>query len=72
MRLDLSTISRLLRSLELQGMVRRTADPDDARACPAPRARHCHDMAEAIVTLNAKHNFIRPHCPAPSRQRSVK
>jgi DNA-binding MarR family transcriptional regulator len=32
MRLDLSTISRHLRSLELQGMIGRTADPDDARA----------------------------------------
>jgi DNA-binding MarR family transcriptional regulator len=32
MHLDLSTISRHLRSLELQGMVQRTADPDDARA----------------------------------------
>src|SRR5664280_3143008 len=32
MRLDLSTISRHLRSLEQQGMVARTADPDDARA----------------------------------------
>jgi DNA-binding MarR family transcriptional regulator len=32
MRLDLSTISRHLRSLEQLGMVRRTADPDDARA----------------------------------------
>ena len=32
MRLDLSTISRHLRSLEQQGMVRRSADPDDARA----------------------------------------
>jgi DNA-binding MarR family transcriptional regulator len=32
MRLDLSTISRHLRSLEQQGMVQRTADPDDARA----------------------------------------
>ena len=32
MRLDLSTISRHLRSLEQQGLVRRTADPDDARA----------------------------------------
>jgi DNA-binding MarR family transcriptional regulator len=30
--LDLSTISRHLRSLEQQGMVQRTADPDDARA----------------------------------------
>jgi len=32
MRLDLSTISRHLRSLEQQGMVRRSADPVDARA----------------------------------------
>ena len=32
MRLDLSTISRHLRSPEQQGMVARTADPDDARA----------------------------------------
>lgn len=32
MRLDLSTISRHLRSLEQQGLVERTADPDDARA----------------------------------------
>ena len=32
MRLDLSTISRHLRSLEQQGMVQRSADPDDARA----------------------------------------
>jgi DNA-binding MarR family transcriptional regulator len=32
MRLDLSTISRHLRSLETQGWVQRTADPDDARA----------------------------------------
>jgi DNA-binding MarR family transcriptional regulator len=32
MRLDLSTISRHLRSLEQQGLVQRTADPDDARA----------------------------------------
>ena len=32
MHLDLSTISRHLRSLEQQGMVQRTADPDDARA----------------------------------------
>jgi DNA-binding MarR family transcriptional regulator len=32
MRLDLSTISRHLRSLEQQGLIRRTADPDDARA----------------------------------------
>jgi DNA-binding MarR family transcriptional regulator len=32
MRLDLSTISRHLRSLEQQGMVERTADPADARA----------------------------------------
>jgi DNA-binding MarR family transcriptional regulator len=32
MRLDLSTISRHLRSLEQQGMVQRTAGPDDARA----------------------------------------
>jgi len=32
MRLDLSTISRHLRSLEQQGMVQRAADPDDARA----------------------------------------
>ena len=32
MRLDLSTISRHLRSLELQGMVQRIPDPDDARA----------------------------------------
>ena len=32
MRLDLSTISRHLRSLEKQGMIARTADPDDARA----------------------------------------
>ena len=32
MRLDLSTISRHLHSLEQQGMVQRTADPDDARA----------------------------------------
>jgi DNA-binding MarR family transcriptional regulator len=32
MRLDLSTISRHLRSLAELGMVRRTADPDDARA----------------------------------------
>jgi DNA-binding MarR family transcriptional regulator len=32
MRLDLSTISRHLRSLERQGMVQRSADPDDARA----------------------------------------
>jgi DNA-binding MarR family transcriptional regulator len=32
MRLDLSTISRHVRSLEQQGLVERTADPDDARA----------------------------------------
>ena len=32
MRLDLSTISRHLRSLEKQGLIARTADPDDARA----------------------------------------
>jgi DNA-binding MarR family transcriptional regulator len=32
MHLDLSTISRHLRSLEQQGLVQRTADPDDARA----------------------------------------
>ena len=32
MRLDLSTISRHLRSLEQQGLVRRSADPYDARA----------------------------------------
>jgi DNA-binding MarR family transcriptional regulator len=32
MRLDLSTISRHLRSLEEQGLVHRSADPDDARA----------------------------------------
>ena len=32
MHLDLSTISRHLRSLEKQGMVQRSADPDDARA----------------------------------------
>src|ERR1035437_8751303 len=32
MRLDLSTISRHVRSLEQQGMVQRPADPDDARA----------------------------------------
>jgi DNA-binding MarR family transcriptional regulator len=32
MRLDLSTISRHLRSLEQQGLAQRTADPDDARA----------------------------------------
>jgi len=32
MRLDLSTISRHLRSLEQQGLVQRSADPDDARA----------------------------------------
>jgi DNA-binding MarR family transcriptional regulator len=32
MRLDLSTISRHLRSLEQQGMLQRSADPDDARA----------------------------------------
>jgi DNA-binding MarR family transcriptional regulator len=32
MRLDLSTISRHLHSLERQGLVQRTADPDDARA----------------------------------------
>ena len=34
MRLDVSTISRHLRSLEQQGLVQRSADPDDAR-CPA-------------------------------------
>ena len=32
MRLDVSTISRHLRSLEQQGLVQRSADPDDARA----------------------------------------
>jgi DNA-binding MarR family transcriptional regulator len=32
MRLDVSTISRHLHSLEQQGMVQRNADPDDARA----------------------------------------
>ena len=32
MHLDLSTVSRHLRSLEQQGMVQRTADLDDARA----------------------------------------
>ena len=32
MRLDVSTISRHLHSLEQQGMVQRSADPDDARA----------------------------------------
>jgi len=32
MRLDLSTISRHVRALEQQGLVERTADPDDARA----------------------------------------
>ena len=32
MRLDLSTIRRHLRSLEKQGLIARTADPDDARA----------------------------------------
>jgi len=32
MRLDVSTISRHLHSLEQQGMVHRSADPDDARA----------------------------------------
>lgn len=32
MRLDLSTISRHLHSLEKQGLIARTADPDDARA----------------------------------------
>jgi DNA-binding MarR family transcriptional regulator len=32
MRLDLSTISRHLQALEQQGLVRRIADPDDARA----------------------------------------
>ena len=32
MHLDLSTISRHLRSLEKQGLVQRSADPDDARA----------------------------------------
>jgi DNA-binding MarR family transcriptional regulator len=32
MHLDLSTISRHLRSLEKQGMLQRSADPDDARA----------------------------------------
>jgi DNA-binding MarR family transcriptional regulator len=32
MHLDLSTISRHLRSLEEQGLVQRKADPDDARA----------------------------------------
>jgi DNA-binding MarR family transcriptional regulator len=32
MHLDLSTISRHLQSLQQQGMVQRTSDPDDARA----------------------------------------
>ena len=32
MRLDVSTISRHLRSLEQQGLVQRSADPDNARA----------------------------------------
>jgi DNA-binding MarR family transcriptional regulator len=32
MHLDLSTVSRHLRSLEQQGMLARSADPDDARA----------------------------------------
>ena len=53
MRLDLSTISRHLRSLEQQGMVQRTADPDDARAQRISITAHGTDVLNRVLDHRA-------------------
>ena len=53
MRLDLSTISRHLRSLEQQGMVKRTADPDDARAQRITITAHGADVLDRALEHRA-------------------
>jgi len=53
MRLDLSTISRHLRSLEQQGMVKRTADPDDARAQQITITAHGADVLDRALEHRA-------------------
>jgi DNA-binding MarR family transcriptional regulator len=53
MRLDLSTISRHLRSLEQQGMVQRTADPDDARAQRISITAHGADVLTRVLDHRA-------------------
>jgi DNA-binding MarR family transcriptional regulator len=53
MRLDLSTISRHLRSLEQQGMVQRTADPDDARAQRITITAHGGDVLNRVLEHRA-------------------
>jgi len=49
MRLDLSTVSRHLRSLEQQGLVQRTADPDDARAQRISVTTHGGDVLTRVM-----------------------
>ena len=53
MRLDLSTISRHLRSLEQQGMVQRSADPDDARAQRISITSHGGDVITRVLDHRA-------------------
>lgn len=53
MRLDLSTISRHLRSLEQQGMVESTADPDDARAQRVSITERGGDLLNRVLDRRA-------------------
>jgi DNA-binding MarR family transcriptional regulator len=54
MHLDLSTISRHLRSLERQGMVQRSADPDDARALRISITARGADVLTRLLDHRAK------------------
>jgi DNA-binding MarR family transcriptional regulator len=68
MRLDLSTISRHLRSLEQQGMVQRSADPDDARAQRISITARGSDILKRVMDRRAA--TIRDaiaHWPADDR-----
>ncbi len=53
MRLDLSTISRHLRSLEQQGLVQRSADPDDARALRISITTDGSDVVQRMMDRRA-------------------
>jgi DNA-binding MarR family transcriptional regulator len=69
MHLDLSTISRHLRSLEQQGMVQRTADPDDARAQRiSPTPRGCDVLNRLLARRSAAIRDAIAHWPEGDRR----
>jgi len=53
MHLDVSTISRHLQSLEHQGMVQRSTDPDDARAQRISISAHGSDVLARVLDHRA-------------------